>query len=193
MKKVLYSVVLIIFFIGCKSSEKDNKASAEPAEKVNKKSHLKPPLRVITKEGVSIPVYNFERFKPFLHQKNDTIYVINFWATWCKPCVKELPGFEKINKKYKNEKVKVLLVSMDFPDNIKSQLIPFIRKMNLQSHILILDEADANAWIPKVNPNWSGAIPATLIYKNKNSTFYNKPLTYKELKDKINKLIIIEK
>lgn len=192
MKQVLYSVVMILLMTGCKTDEKDNKASDKTTGRVDHTSS-KPPLRIVKEEGVAVPIYDFKDFKPFLHQKNDTIYVINFWATWCKPCVKELPGFEKINQHYKDAKVKVLLVNMDFPDKIKSQLIPFIRKMDLQSKIVMLDEPDANAWIPEVDPDWSGAVPATLIYKNGKRTFYSKPLTYKEVKNEIDKFIINKK
>src|SRR5471030_2436347 len=60
--------------------------------------------------------------------KSDTTYVINFWATWCAPCVKELPAFEKLNENYKDKKVKVLLVSMDFKQDYEKKLIPFVRK-----------------------------------------------------------------
>ena len=55
------------------------------------------PLKVYEKDGITLKSYNFDGLQPFLNQKNDTLYVINFWATWCVPCVKELPIFEKIN------------------------------------------------------------------------------------------------
>ncbi|MDH3381944.1 MAG: redoxin domain-containing protein, partial [Flavobacteriaceae bacterium] len=71
------------------------------------------PIEVITDDGVSVEVYDFENFKPFTQQQDDLIYVINFWATWCKPCVEELPAFIKLHEKYQNKNVKVLLVSFD--------------------------------------------------------------------------------
>jgi len=96
-------------------------------------------------------------------QKNDTTYVINFWATWCAPCVKELPYFEKLNQKYTDKKVKVILVSQDFSKQLEKKLKPFLEKNKLQSEVLVLIDPDANSWIDKVNPAWSGAIPATVI------------------------------
>lgn len=123
-----------------------------------------------------------------LHKNNDSIYILNFWTTWCKPCEKELPNIEKIQQEFKNKKVKVILTSLDFPNNIESKLIPFVKKMNFQSKVIVLDEPDANAWIPKVDTAWSGAIPATLIYNNNKRIFHNIPLTYEELKNEIDQL-----
>ena len=73
-----------------------------------------------------IPVYeNFEDLEPLFNRQTDTTYVINFWATWCKPCVEELPYFEQLFAEHKEEKLKVLLVSLDFPRQLESKLVPF--------------------------------------------------------------------
>ncbi len=137
----------------------------------------------VSKKVVSL---NFEALeKKYFQKKNDSIYVINFWATWCKPCIKELPAFEKIASEYADKKVKVLLVSLDFPDKIEEQVIPFIKKNNIKSEVILLDDADANSWIPKVSPDWSGAIPATVIYKNDRRKFYEQSFTFEALETEI--------
>lgn len=181
---------MFLFITACNSNEKDNKASVKTTESKNTITPVQSPLRTVEDDGVSISVYDFKGFKPLLHQKNDTVYVINFWATWCVPCLRELPNFEKINETYSDKKVKIVLVSMDFPNKIKSQLIPFIKKKELKSQIIVLDEPDANAWIDKIDENWSGAVPATLMYNKQKRFFYSKPFTYNELETEINKLII---
>lgn len=112
---------------------------------------------------------NFE--KDYLQPKNDTTYVINFWATWCIPCVKELPYFEQLNTKYQDNKVKVVLVSLDFT---KKQVIAFSEKKSLQSKIVLLSDSKTNSWIDKVDPSWSGAIPITLFIKGNKRMFYEK-------------------
>jgi len=133
----------------------------------------------VPKKVVSL---NFETLeKNYFQKQNDSIYVINFWATWCKPCVKELPAFEKIASNYADEKVKILLVSLDFPDKIEEQVIPFIKSNRIKSEVVLLDDADANSWIPKVSPEWSGAIPATVIYRNDHRKFYEKTFTFQEI------------
>lgn len=115
---------------------------------------------------INIARLNFEQFEPYLHSNSDSLYIINFWATWCAPCREELPALEKINKKYEDQKVKVLLVSVDFANQIQTKLIPFIKEQKLKSQILHLSDPDQNSWINKVDSNWSGSIPFTLIYKS---------------------------
>jgi len=141
------------------------------------------------KEDTKVPIYNFSELEPLLQKKNDTTYVVNFWATWCKPCIKELPYFEKVNKEYADKKVKVVLVSLDFPDILEKQVIPFIEKRGIQSQVVLLDDPDANGWIPKVSPEWSGAIPATIIYNSKNRKFYEKAFTQSELETEIQSIL----
>ena len=111
--------------------------------------------------------------------------LLNFWATWCKPCIKELPYFEEVTQQYADDKLKVILVSLDFPDKLKDQVAPFVEKRNLKSQVVLLDDPDANGWIPKVSEEWSGAIPATVIYKNNERRFYEKSFTREELFEEI--------
>ena len=140
----------------------------------------------ITEESSPIPIFNFETLEDAYFNKEDgSIYVINFWATWCKPCVKELPAFEKLNENYKEQGIKVVLVSLDFPEKIKTGVVPFIEKHQLQSEVVLLDDPDANTWIPKVSEAWSGAIPATLIIKDGKKVFFEKSFTYEELETEI--------
>ncbi|MFA8450225.1 MAG: TlpA disulfide reductase family protein [Bacteroidales bacterium] len=131
---------------------------------------------------------SFEELQTILQQKNDTTYIVNFWATWCAPCIKELPAFEKISKEYKDQAVQVILVSLDFKRNIDSKLLPFLEKHNLDPKVLFLDNQNPNSWIDKVNSNWTGAIPATLIYQRLNSEFFEKSFTYVELKEELDKI-----
>ncbi|MFN8711855.1 MAG: redoxin family protein [Bacteroidota bacterium] len=113
----------------------------------------------------------------------DTTYIVNFWATWCAPCVKELPEFEKLDSTYKNKPVKVLLVSLDFENQVQTKLIPFIEKRKLQSEVLLLNEVYDNEWIPKIDAKWQGNLPATLIAHSGKpfSTFLPRSTTFAEL------------
>jgi thiol-disulfide isomerase/thioredoxin len=96
----------------------------------------------------------------------DQILVYNFWATWCGPCVKELPLFEKLS--HNNKEVKVTLVSMDIDlDPNPEKVYKFIERKKIQSRVIILDAVDPNSWINKIDKNWSGALPATLVINTK--------------------------
>ena len=122
-----------------------------------------------------------EELLSLLSEETEQLTIYNFWATWCKPCVAELPYFEKINKEYASEKVSVLLVSLDFPNQVDSRLKPFIKKKNLQSKIVLLDDANEDFWIKDIDENWSGAIPATIIYHKNKRKFYEQSFDYETL------------
>jgi len=116
----------------------------------------------------------FDEFKDFeflLEGKNDTTYIVNFWATWCGPCVKELPYFEELHSTYK-EPIIILLVSLDFKKHLDKKVVPFLNKHNIQSDVVLLEDGRANDWIDKVDPSWSGAIPITMIYKDGEKKFF---------------------
>lgn len=135
-------------------------------------------------QAQDIPEMDFEAFEPLLHKSNDTTYVVNFWATWCKPCVKEIPDFIKVASEMKDEKVRFIFVSLDFPGQVDSRVIPFIREHGMeQEKVILLNDPDSNSWIEKVNPGWSGAIPATVIYNADSRKFVEGSLTYTELKN----------
>lgn len=130
-----------------------------------------------------VRVIKFAELEKLMQQSSDTLHIINFWATWCKPCIAELPNFEKANAAYKNKNVKIVLVSLDFAEDLTKKLIPFVKKRNIQSEVVLLDEMDYNAWIDKVSPAWQGDIPATLIFNNarKQRAFYAKEFKEGEL------------
>lgn len=100
-----------------------------------------------------------------MQNKSDQVMVINFWATWCAPCIKELPYFEKLNQ---NKLANVLLVSMDYDLDPNTEKVDrFVARKKLQSKVLILTESDPNSWIDKIDKRWSGALPATLVINSK--------------------------
>jgi len=141
------------------------------------------------KKESTVKTYNYDALKPLLNKNGDKTYVVNFWATWCKPCVAELPSFEKINKDYKNKNVEVLLVSMDFANQIEGQLLPFIKENKITSEVVVLDDPDQNKWINDIDKSWSGAIPATIIYNKNKRAFYEQSFSEEELLTELKKFI----
>jgi len=102
-----------------------------------------------------------------INTPSDEVKVINFWATWCAPCIKELPLFEKLNQDRKD--VKVTLVSMDIDlDPNPDKVYKFVGRKSIQCQVVILNEKNPNNWIDKIEKEWSGALPATLIINSKN-------------------------
>ncbi|NNC49709.1 MAG: redoxin domain-containing protein [Flaviramulus sp.] len=174
--KVLFIAILVIA-----SCKQDKKA----IELVSKDALNKETSEKIAQNDIDLEIYDYKGFEKFLNKKDDNIYVINFWATWCAPCVKELPYFEKLNKEYKSKNVEVVLVSLDFPHLYETKLKPFIDDKNLMSKVIALNDVDMNTWIPKVDKNWSGSIPATIIYKNDNKKFYEQSFSFEELEKEV--------
>lgn len=179
MKKIPVLLVLVLITFGCKNAkeqhiEKENLALAEAAQE---------------EDPVKFPVYDFEGLKPLLHQNDGKTYIVNFWATWCKPCVEELPDIEKIFADYKDQDVELILVSLDMPSMWKSKLEPFVEQNNLKGKVVILDDPKMNDWIPKIDADWDGGIPASLIYNADNRVFYAQGFDYNELKSELHKFL----
>jgi len=126
-----------------------------------------------------------EELLSLTHRTDDTTYVINFWATWCSPCVKEIGYFEDLHSEQASSGVRVILVSLDFPNQIESRVIPFLQEKNITAPVMLMTDLRYNEWIDRVDPGWSGAIPATLIYKNEHRVFLEKELTHEELLEQV--------
>jgi thiol-disulfide isomerase/thioredoxin len=133
----------------------------------------------------------FPVVKEILSRETDTTYVINFWATWCAPCVEELPGFLRLEKEFKDRKVKFYYISLNFKREIEDQLLPFLKKNEITSTVYLLNEPDYNSWIDKVDATWLGSIPATLIISHKPESrfFQEASFTFEALKQKLTPLI----
>lgn len=139
----------------------------------------------LASQAQTVRVVKFSELKKTLSSQADTLYVVNFWATWCKPCVMELPYFEKAHQEFKQQKVKILLVSLDFESDLNTKLKPFVKRKNLQSSVWLLNETDYNSFIDQVDTAWQGALPATVIFNNarKQHQFIDKELKENQLKE----------
>lgn len=123
-------------------------------------------LVALVGSGQDAKIIKLPKLQEMMAQKADHIKVINFWATWCAPCVKEIPLFEKLGKERSD--VKITLVSLDLDlDPDPEKVYRFIARKKLQSEVVILDEKDPNSYINQIDKSWSGAIPATIIINSR--------------------------
>lgn len=175
MKQLI--LLLLLTILSCKNDTTGSEivVSTDAVEKDND----------VIVDTFKLDVYNYDGLEPLINIKDDKVHVVNFWATWCAPCVKELPYFEYINETFKDKGVDVLLVSLDFPKNYDSKLRPFIRKYDIKSKVIAFDDTDQNRWIPAIHKDWSGAIPATIIYQGDKRQFYERSFTKEELEIEI--------
>jgi thiol-disulfide isomerase/thioredoxin len=117
--------------------------------------------------------------------------IVNMWATWCKPCIEELPYFIEETKKHQKDSIQLLLVSLDFKEEFPFGISTFAMKRNITAPIFWLDETNADYFCPRIDKNWSGAIPATLFVNNKTGykKFIESQLSHDKLKKQISALL----
>jgi thiol-disulfide isomerase/thioredoxin len=122
--------------------------------------------------STQVGVINFAQLQKLTEsKKNDTLYVVNFWATWCVPCVKEMPAFIEADKKFAAQKVKVIFVSLNSAKELPN-VEKFTATKNILNPVFLLNAGNPNDWINKIDPSWSGSIPATAMYKKGKKVFF---------------------
>jgi len=117
-------------------------------------------------------VNDFNKIEGIFNKSNDSIYVINFWATTCPPCLKELPLFEVMQNKYASNKLKTYLINIDDEKRVDKYVLPFLNKLEIKNKVFGLIDEDMSSWTAKVNPEWYGALPYTVIYKGNDKKFF---------------------
>lgn len=156
--------LLILFpllLVACQSSNTKQKVSSEVEQ-----------LLAVNTDSLPYPVYaSFEDIAPLFQQKDGRTYVINFWATWCKPCVEEMPYFEQLASEA-DEDLVVVAVSLDFKKDIGTKLKRFVEKNPALPPVVALADDKYNTWIDRVDPEWGGAIPVTVIYRGDERVFH---------------------
>ena len=118
-------------------------------------------LACTSPEKKQVEIIKIDGLQKLLKEENHKLHIINFWATWCKPCVKELPQFIELARTHPD--ISISLVSLDFVQDLETKVYPFLDKKDIDLRVLLIDELDYNLWIDLVDPSWSGAIPATLF------------------------------
>jgi thiol-disulfide isomerase/thioredoxin len=120
----------------------------------------------------NVKLIGIPELEKVLNDNSDRLSVIHLWATWCAPCIKELPNFQKTAAMYDTSNVRFLLVSLDFKSQVEKQLIPFLKKNNISLEVVVITNTDYNSWIDKIDPDWEGTIPATLMFNKKEKIRY---------------------
>jgi thiol-disulfide isomerase/thioredoxin len=128
----------------------------------------------------------FAELRQELVRTPQQLVVVNFWATWCRPCVAELPYFEQLRTAYADSGVRVVLVALDDPDLFSSTFAQFVQRKGLKSDVVLMRDTDLNTWVAQIAPAWDGVIPATMLVRNGNLTpeslnLQTRSFTYDEL------------
>ena len=99
-----------------------------------------------------------------LKRDNGRPLLVNFWATWCEPCRDEFPDLIKIDSEYRPLGLDFITVSLDDFSEIKTEVPKFLKQMGANMPAYLLNVADPEPSIKAVDPNWGGALPATVLY-----------------------------
>ena len=159
MKSNLFLIAgsLLFLFMSCKPKATDHNATIE-----------------IIKE--------FSELQTIIESEHDKLLVINFWATTCPPCIKEMPHFNQLESEYKADDLRILLVSLDREKDLESRVYPFVKKHGIIPEVVVLEDQDYSAWTDKIDNSWYGALPATTILKGDRKKFrFGMYETYEEL------------
>lgn len=107
------------------------------------------------------------QIKNLIEQRNGKTLLLNIWATWCIPCREELPVLNKLLNYYSGDKLDIITISVDYPDEINKKILPFLKSINAGFPVFVAEISDDTELINLLNPKWNGSLPATFIY-NKN-------------------------
>ena len=123
--------------------------------------------------------------------QSDHPLIVNFWATFCVPCIKEIPYFQSTVARYQGQQVELILVSLDLPDYYPAKIASFAQSRGFTSSIVWLNETDADYFCPKVDPKWTGGIPSSLFINNKTHyrRFFDRQLTEPQVEIEIKKML----
>lgn len=135
---------------------------------------------------------DFNEFQSIVNQQDDVLYVVNFWATWCRPCIEEIPGFMEVNRKFAdNPKFKMVLISLDYKNLLDTRVKKFVRKHNIITDVYLLDDEKSTLeLLPEIDLDWNGAIPSTAFYKNGQKLLFHQGfMNQYELEDTVDDLM----
>ena len=131
----------------------------------------------------------FSELQSIIDSDKNKLWVINFWATSCPPCIKEMPHFKELEKEYQDEDLKILLVSLDQVKDLEKRVYPFVKKHEIVPEVALLKDQNYSAWTDKIDSTWYGALPATVIIKGENRKFrFGIYESYEELDDDVNEI-----
>ncbi len=166
MKKLFFSTLILTAIFSCKKNETAEHLAQEnsTAEKIDSTT-----TKQTTETSVAdMKVVNTTEITNLIApKKNDTVYVTNFFATWCGPCMKEIPHFIEKMQQLKGKPVKFTFVSVDAKDDWNTAVSDFADEYELKKNIVLFDaSAISPDFFTKITKTWDGgSIPFTVIKK----------------------------
>jgi thiol-disulfide isomerase/thioredoxin len=144
----------------------------------------------LIQENLEVSEITIDELNDIIKIRKGKALLINIWATWCVPCKEEFPDLINISDKY-SDQIELIGISIDYPDEVESKIIPFLKKINANYINFVNVESDAEKFISNLNKDWSGAIPATFFYdlEGEQFLFHEGKMTFEEIETKALKMI----
>lgn len=104
----------------------------------------------------------------------DKVLVVNFWATWCAPCVAEMPEFVQLDAQYRAKGVQVVAISADDATDLKTLVTSFVKEKKMAFPVYVMDTDDPQEMMNHFNKDWPGTLPATFIFDKQGKIILSK-------------------
>ena len=105
--------------------------------------------------------------------ENQKPLLVNFWATWCAPCIEEFPDLVKIDNDYKG-KIDFITITLDDVEELNTGVPKFLQRMKAEMPTYLLKTDDEGAAISMVYKDWQGGLPFTIFLDSKGLVVYNR-------------------
>ena len=150
---------------GCSTKWSDKRASAVES------------LKRWDQEPVSLDTIDERGVKELAKNDTQNLRLINVWATWCGPCVEELPELITINRMYRKRRFEMITISLDGVGN-KDQALRFLKEKHVSATNYIFDSDDRDKLAEALDRKWPGPVPYTLLIAPGGKVIYRKHDTF---------------
>lgn len=139
--------------------------------------------------GDAVTKIDIPQLNSLVSSNKGKVTIVNFWATWCPPCVKEFPAFVKLYNKYHSKGLNIVAVSMNEPDEM-DDIHDFLKKFKPPFSIYLAASTDEKFY-HGISKNWMGTIPLTLVFNTdgKEVFYHHKEVNYKGMEKDISPLL----
>ena len=183
MRKIILSTLVLVALSSCKKESQKTDENAVTTDSVSVSQNTEP-----ASSALALKVLTTQQASDFLKTKNDTLYVTNFFATWCGPCVREIPHFKAKMAEMKDQPVKFTFVSLDERAEWDKALPKFVAEHGLAPNVVMIDGAKLTPeFFPANFKEWDGgAIPFTFMRKGDQTDETLGMMSEEALTEKIN-------
>lgn len=189
MKKVILGAMVLAMFSACKKESKiEENTEAQTEDSVTVAESNETSEAIIPFKAVEVSPE--ETSKILAKQNNDTLYVTNFFATWCGPCMREIPHFKEKMQELKSQPVKFTFISLDDKNDWNTKVKNFGEEQGLSNNIILLDGMKVTPEFFHANfKQWDGgSIPFTFMRKGDKTDETVGMMSKEMLEEKLNSM-----